>query len=560
MTGPAPERQPATAGGPASGWSATGLARPAAFWTGTAAVTAGVCLHIPMLAAARPMHYMLVGMPWDNWMKAGMSLVVAGLGLVYYSLVPRRGQPRETSAPPAGFDARAIDGTSLTRAHVRLILVLLIAIAIDTSKPFTFTFILPGVAREYGLSTPAHHVAGALPVGLLPLSGITGTVAGSLLWGFLGDRIGRRASILLACVLFTATAMCGAMAPYGWNIFMCFVMGLGAGGLLPVTYALLTEIVPSRYRGPTVVLVAGLGTALGFLVTSWLAHWLMPTFGWRIMWFIGLPSGVLLLTLQRYIPESPRFLAAAGRFDETRTVMASFRLTTATQAVVPAAGVHDQAARPGHLLEGPLRNLTAALALAGIAWGLVNFGFIVWLPTTVSAAGLSVESVTGILAWAAVFAVPGAVLVAWLYGFWSSRGTVVLTAAVTGLTLLVFAGLGNSIARYPALLAALMVCLLVAMWGLISALSPYSAEVYPGTVRATGAGINAGSSKLGGVVALIMSVLAIAPFSVRNTAVIAAVPMLVAAVATAATGIETRYGRARTVAVPQTSGESPTTL
>lgn len=555
MSLPAPRHQPGAPGGQASGWSAAGLARPAVFWAGTAAVTAGVCLHVPMLYAARPMHYMLAGMTWDGWMQAGMTLVVAGLGLVYYALVPRRREPREAPAPPDGSSARAIDGTSLTRAHVRLILAMLIAIAIDTSKPFTFTFILPGVAREYGLSTPVHHVAGALPVGLLPLSGITGTVAGSLLWGFLGDRIGRRASILLACVLFTATAMCGAMAPFGWNIFMCFVMGLGAGGLLPVTYALLTEIIPSRYRGPAVVLVAGAGTALGFLVTSWLAHWLMPVFGWRIMWFTGLPSGVLLLALQRYIPESPRFLLAAGRPGEARAVMESLRLTTVAPAADPAVPVPGQATGARRLLEGRLRNLTAALALAGIAWGLVNFGFLVWLPTTVSAAGLSVESVTWILAWAAVFAVPGAVAMAWLYGFWSSRGTVVLAASVTGVTLLVFAAAGNSIARYPALLAALMVCLLMAMWGLISAMSPYSAEVYPGSVRATGAGITAGSSKLGGVLALVMSVLAVAPFNVRYTAIIAAVPMLLAAAAVAATGIETRYEQPRAAPLPQMTGE-----
>ena len=551
MTAHAAGGQPAGGGGRGSGWTAVGLARPAAFWLGTAAVTTGVCLHIPMLAAARPMHYMLVGMPWDNWMKAGMALVVAGLGLVYFALAPSLRRPRATAAPSAELDARAIDGTSLTRAHFQLIAVLLIAIAIDTAKPYTFTFILPGVAKEYGLSTPAHHLAGALPVGLLPLSGITGTVVGALLWGFLGDRIGRRASILLACVVFTATAMCGAMAPFGWNIFMCFVMGLGAGGLLPVTYALLTEIIPSRYRGPTIVLVAGAGTALGFLVTSWLAHWLMPTFGWRIMWFIGLPSGVLLLALQRYIPESPRFLAAAGRPDEARAVMKAFRLSPATPAADPGVPVPVRASRRGQLLEGPLRNLTAALALAGAAWGLVNFGFIVWLPTTVSAAGLSVESVTGILAWAAVFAVPGSVLVAWLYGSWSSRGTVTLSAAVTGVTLIVFAALGSSIARYPVLLAALMVCLLVAMWGLISALAPYSAEVYPGPVRATGAGINAGATKLGGVLALVMSVLAIAPFSVRNTAIITAVPMLAAAAAVAVTGIETRYKAPQSMRVPQ---------
>jgi putative MFS transporter len=503
-----------------------------------------------MFASGASVHYVLVGMPWDIWMKIGMPLIVVGLVLVYFGLIPGR-QPPEEAPGPRGFDARAIDGTSLTKAHAWLICVLLVAIAIDSIKPFTFTFILPSVAKEYGLSTPTHHLPGHVPVGLFPLSGIAGTVIGSFLWGFLGDRIGRRASILLACVIFIATSMCGAMAPFGANVVICFIMGLAAGGLLPIAYALLTETVPARQRGPVIVLVAGVGTAAGFLVASWLAHWLMPTFGWRIMWWIGLPTGLLLIALQRYMPESPRFLAVHGRFDEARAVMRTFKLEQGPVVEDPIPVLGSAAVSRRQLLQGRLRNLTIALALGGLAWGLVNFGFIVWLPTTVSVAGLSVASVTGILAWAALFAFPGAALVAWLYGTWSSKGTVALAAASSGIVLMVFAILGNSVARHPVLLAVLMVCLLVAMWGLISALSPYSAEVYPVGIRASGAGITAGASKFGGVVALAMSVLAVAPFSVRNTAIIASIPMLLAAAAVAVTGVETRYVQPQPTPVPQ---------
>jgi MFS transporter, putative metabolite:H+ symporter len=548
MTTPGNDMAPQAGRQPTAGWGTAGLRRPGLFWAGTLAVIVGVCLHIPMFVSGASMHYVLAGMPWDIWMKIGMPLIVAGLALVYVGLVPRRQPPEQPG--PGGFDARAIDGTSLTKAHALLICVLLVAIAIDTIKPFTFTFILPSVAKEYGLSTPTHHLPGHLPVGLLPLSGIAGTVIGSFLWGFLGDRIGRRASILLACVIFIATAMCGAMAPFSVNIVICFVMGLAAGGLLPIAYALLTETIPARLRGPVIVLVAGVGTAAGFLVTSWLAHWLMPTFGWRIMWWIGLPTGLLLIALQRYIPESPRFLAVRCQFDEARAVMRTFKLEQGPIVEDPIPVPGSAAASRRQLLAGRLRNLTLALALGGLAWGLVNFGFIVWLPSTVSAAGLSTASVTGILAWAALFAFPGAALVAWLYGTWSSKGTVAVTAAASGIVLVTFAILGNHVARYPVLLAVLMVCLLVAMWGLISALSPYSAEVYPVSIRASGAGITAGASKFGGVAALAMSVLAVAPFSVRNTALIASIPMLLAAVAVAATGVETRYEQRQPAAVP----------
>ena len=64
------------------------------------------------------------------------------------------------------------------------------------------------------------------------------------------------------------------------NIVACFFMGLGAGGLLPIAYSLLAEAIPAKRRGQIVVLIAGIGTSLGFLLASWTAHWLTPTYGW----------------------------------------------------------------------------------------------------------------------------------------------------------------------------------------------------------------------------------------------------------------------------------------
>ena len=160
---------------------------------------------------------------------------------------------------------------------------------------------------------------------LFPFVAIVGTVLGSLIWGYLGDRIGRRASILLAGTVFIGTAMCSAMPAFWENLVACLFMGMSAGGLLPIVYSLLTEMIPARKRGEIVVLVAGVGTALGFLFASWTAHWLIPTYSWRIMWFFGVPTGLALVALNRYIPESPRFLLANGRTEEAHEVMRALR-------------------------------------------------------------------------------------------------------------------------------------------------------------------------------------------------------------------------------------------
>jgi putative MFS transporter len=514
------------------------LKRPWAFWLGAGAVTAGVLLHLPMYFSARDDGYMLRGMPWDGWMIFGMALMLGGYAAVVYGIAPRLGERGDVTQHRLAF--KALDEARLTRAHLKLMAVLTFAVAIDTQKPFTFTFIIPGVASEYNLRSPSHPAPGHWPVALFPFFGILGTVLGSLIWGRLGDAIGRRASILLAATLFVGTAMCSAMPAFHWNLVACFFMGLAAGGLLPIVYALLTETIPAGKRGGAIVLVAGIGTALGFLLASWTAHWLIPTYSWRIMWFLGIPTGLVLIVLNRWIPESPRYLFANGREAEARAVMRAFGVEVAES---PAADVpHAPEERRGlaGVFRPPYERLTPALTLYGLASGLVNFGFLVWLPTYVAKLDVSAGRTTTILAKAALFSIPGAVVVAWLYGRWSSRGTLVVAAALEAITLGVFAVRGTQVVSHTGLFTALLVVLLVAMWATIAALSPYASEVYPTGFRAAGSGVAAGATKLGGVIALTIAVCSWSPPGIAGAALLAAVPAALSAGLLLAVGIETR--------------------
>jgi hypothetical protein len=83
----------------------------------------------------------------------------------------------------------------------------------------------------------------------LPLTALIGTTAGSILWGLLADSFGRRAAILLSALMFIGTAICGVMPSFEWNLVMCFLMGASAGGLLPMTFTLMAEMIPAKHRG-----------------------------------------------------------------------------------------------------------------------------------------------------------------------------------------------------------------------------------------------------------------------------------------------------------------------
>ncbi len=508
---------------------------PVAFWFGTLATTLGVVLHLPMYVGARDMGYRLVGMPMDAPMMVGMFLIIVGLVASLYGLYPRSAET--TAGLVSQIRVRALDEAPIRAAHVGLLVVMAIAVTIDVMKPTTLAFVVPGMAQEYGLRSPLNP-AGAVPVAYLPLSGITGTVLGSFLWGWLGDRIGRRASILFAGIIFIGTSICGSMPGYIWNFVMCFIMGLGVGGMLPITYALLAEAIPARHRGWLMVVIGG-DIAGAYIITSWLASELVPTFSWRILWLLGAPTGVLMVLLNRWIPESPRYLLASGREAEARAVMDRYgaMIVEERSELEVEKDVKSQWLQ---LFRPPLLSQSLAIALLGIGVGLVLFGFNLWIPSNLRKLGFAEVTADRILRDSALIGFPFTFAVAWLYGFWSSKKTIILLTSLTAAALFGFSIAGDAVVANRALLYTLLV---IPIWGINSVtavLSVYSSEIYPTRIRSRGTGLAAGASKAGGVMIIALVTYGVAAPSLAGTTLVGAIPMALAAIAILLFGVETR--------------------
>ena len=521
---------------------------PVAFWAGTAAVTAGVVLHLPMYVGARDMGYRLDGMAVDMPMKLGMALVLGGLVATLYGLLPAL-----STAPAAAarLRVRALDDATLSRTHLGLLLVMAAAVTIDVMKPVTLSFVVPGMAREYGLKSPLNPT-GAVPVAYLPLYGIAGTVIGSFVWGWLGDRIGRRASILLAGVLFIATAVCGSMPDYRWNFAMCFVMGLGVGGMLPITFALLAETVPARHRGWLMVLIGG-DVAGAYILTSWLSAELTPTYGWRMLWLLGLPTGLVLIVLNRWIPESPRFLIQNGKEAEARAVMERYGAGLVEGGDSELEVEEGVRGRWAQLAAGPFRGLSGVVVLFGLGVGLVTFGFQLWIPSNLQRLGFDEVTSSTILRDSALLGFPATFLIAFLYGFWSSKRTMILLGLVTAASLLGFVLLGDRVADNRARLDLLLILPITGISSILAVLVAYASETFPTRIRSRGTGLAAGASKLGGVAVIALVAAEATPPSIATTALIGAVPLTLGAIAMALFGVETRRRRLEEITAEELS-------
>ncbi len=484
-----------------------------------------------MYYSTRSMHYAMAGMRPDASMITGMALIGVGLVLSLYGLIPRGSAAISRSA--ARVRVSALDDAPLTARHVILLVVLALAVTIDVMKPTTLSFVAPGMAKEYNLLSPTNP-HGHTSVGWLPLFGISGTVLGSWLWGWLGDRIGRRAAILFAGILFMTTSICGAMPGYSWNLLMCLLMGIGAGGMLPIAFALMAETIPTRHRGWVMVLIGG-NVATAYALTSWLAATLTPTYSWRILWLIGLPTGILFVALNHWIPESPRFLIASGRPDEARQIMLRYGAEARDLDAEPdesAETAADSSGRihAGLLIRRPFVAPTVAITILALGLGLVTYGFQQWVPTNLQHLGYTAVKSDYVVRNAALLGLPITVLVAWLYGVWGSRKTIVASAAVTALALLAFVIEGNRLAHNHTALSLLLVIPLAGVGSTVAVIAGYAAEVYPTRIRSRGTGLAAGMTKAGGVIILAVVVASKTVPSIAATAVIGAIPLLIAAV------------------------------
>ena len=115
-----------------------------AFWLGCVIVTAGVVLHLPMFLMARGMGYRLAEMPVDAGMLTGMAVIVVGVAVTGYGLLPK-------TVPHAGDIKVAVtppEDAPLTSAHWLLMSVLVVALVIDVMKPASLGFVVPGMRAE----------------------------------------------------------------------------------------------------------------------------------------------------------------------------------------------------------------------------------------------------------------------------------------------------------------------------------------------------------------------------------------------------------------------------
>ena len=276
-----------------------------------------------------------------------------------------------------------VDSQRLTAFNWALVLWCFIITAIDGYDISAAPAAGPFFVREWHLASPAALTA--------PFSAANfGVLFGAPLFGWIGDRYGRKPAILLSLVtfgLFTLwVVFIDSVEPLTWARFLA---GFGIGGVVANTIALNAEMAPRRVRA-TMIILMFIGTTAGGIFPPLVANWLAPTHGWQIIFWIG---GILPLVIAALcwfvLPESIKFLALepsrrreairiARKLDPAIVVGSDDWFVSSSQTA-PRARFRD-------LFAGPLALMTPLLWLL-FAINLMIFYFVnIWLQTIITPA------------------------------------------------------------------------------------------------------------------------------------------------------------------------------
>jgi putative MFS transporter len=276
--------------------------------------------------------------------------------------------------------AARLERLPYSRWHLTVTVVLGFAIFFDSFDSLAIAYVLPVIIRDWHIP-PAN-------IGLLISSANFGQMIGALTFGLIAERIGRVPTIRIAVAIFGVMSLACAFATnYDQLIVGRFFEGIGLGAEIPVASTYISEILRADRRGGR-FLTYQIVFPVGLLMSGVIGAAVVPRFGWQWMFVIGAMPASLALFMQRYCPESPRWLAAQGRLSEAdATVSAIERIVSedgARQlAPVPALVVQPlgQKTRWQELFEGRYRSRTFLVWVIWACCYIIAYGLQGWIPT-----------------------------------------------------------------------------------------------------------------------------------------------------------------------------------
>ncbi|HKQ27605.1 MAG TPA: MFS transporter [Burkholderiales bacterium] len=398
-------------------------------------------------------------------------------------------------AEPAAVQvSQLLDEGGIRAFHIRLIVWSVLIAFIDGYDITAIALAAPELVRAWGVERAA--------LGPVLSASLIGILFGSMIFGWIGDRFGRKAALIGSLLVFGVFTWIAAYATNLNQMFwLRFLAGLGIGGVIPNMIALNIESAPRRSRATLALIAAGC-VPFGGAIPGFVSAALVPQHGWPILFLIGgIVPIVIAVAAYFFMPESVKFMTIRERH-RANLVRVLQEIKPGFQAPANARFViEDEKQFPGfnpaYLFREGLALITPLLWLL-FALNLMGYFFLLsWTPTLLRAANL--PPATAALSSAAIQiggTVGALLLVPWLNRRRFFAISILFVIAVPVVASLGYVGTAST-----------MTALLIASFfagfcvlGIQTGINVAGAMIYPTSLRANGSGWELGIGRLGSIV------------------------------------------------------------
>lgn len=336
-----------------------------------------------------------------------------------------------------------------------------------------------------------------IEAGSLGSIALFGMMVGAMTLGTASDKFGRKKMILLCIVLFSLfTFLCGFSQTPTQFAVMRFIAGLGIGGVMPNVVALISEYAPKKIRSTLVALMFS-GYAIGGMLSAGLGIWIVPTWGWEIMFYLGCIPLILLPLLMKMLPESLGFLLRDNKDTQVKTILAKIdpQIIASNQYELVRQDVITRKIPILDLFSEKRAISTMAFWISFFMCLLMVYALGSWLPKLMQTAGYPLKSGLMFLFAMNIGGMVGAILGGRMSDKFNLKSVLVIFFILGAIAITLLGFRSNTYFLYFLVMIAG-----AATIGSQILLYTYVAQYYPMHIRSTGLGWASGVGRIGAIV------------------------------------------------------------
>lgn len=391
-----------------------------------------------------------------------------------------------------------IDQPGGSKFSIKVLILVGLAMVFDGYDFMIVSFTMPQISEELSLGLTA--------TGSLASFSLMGMLIGGFVSGILADRFGRK-HVINACILIYSALTVPVFFIHTYLAFViCRVLsGIGIGAVIPLSVTLISEYAPSKHRAVFITLTRCF-MMLGWVAAGLVAHYVVPRFGWRMVYLIGGFPLIYAVVMHFFLPESAQWLMAKKKDTKALAIANQINRCLANPAPEYVSGDikgrNEFKGRGGsfkQLFSKTYIRQTMGIFLIALFTCSLSYGLTAWLPTVLTSSGYSIaQSYSGATLMNAVGILGGA-----FAGIMADKigriNSAYLAFGLAALSVIFMALFGFSGLLLPA-------CIFMGFsinYAYISP-TPITLEIYPTEIRATGQASVTTVARIGGLITPIL--------------------------------------------------------